>query len=240
MDTTESRQAQSRRKRSRKEAPASAANSLSTMLEDKDFLLMVLEKLVSHGLQDCRLVCRRWRNACKQFPVKLQGIRHDQLDKIDAFPNAISISLNSRAGRIPGTELFARLSNLPSLRSLHLSSNLYIDSNAPPPSFQSMKELTELRVVYIDSRPYVGCTIESIKYLTNLVKLELRMRAFCRRWEPFVELEKIQELKITPAFFFDEHGASLFPALTNLTMLDLRDAETSDIVPHFDLEVGTL
>ena len=87
----------SRTRRQVPEPVPSRAHSLGSILEEQWFLLlMVFEHLVDYGLQECRLVCRKWCEVCRLFPVELLWIEEEHLrEVVDAFPRTVATSLSS-------------------------------------------------------------------------------------------------------------------------------------------------
>ena len=216
-----------------KEIPIPSSD-LASLLDDERFLLLVFEYLVEHGLQNCRLVCRRWREVCKQFPVKLRDVGTWGLKAMDSFPNATSAS--ARCCRtVPVVELFERLSSLDSLISLTLRfSNPYYDGSVPP-CFQSMVQLTYLSIYNGISRLPENL-VASVKHLTNLTRLYLHVPPPKLELEPFVELQKIQDLDLNSFTLFNKNEAIMFPSLTNLTRLSFNEFpadEVSLLIPNF-------
>ena len=145
MDADAEHELPQERRQLSEESPTSSCE-LASLLEDESTLLMVFEHLVEHGLQNCRLVCRRWYEACKQFPVELGKIVDiKQLEMFSAFPNATSVSSDS-SRYIPAVALFERLSSLNDLTSLSLQCHNAFHKGKVSPSFQSVAHLTDLRI----------------------------------------------------------------------------------------------
>ena len=198
------------------------AHPLASLLDEESFLLMVFEHLVDYGLHDCRLVCWRWHEVCQLFPVKLKDITFKQLTTaVASFPRALSLAMNECEENVPDVNFFDCLSALHHMRSLSFWMDSLLLSGHMQPSFQSMAQLTELRIYCYGSRGMHGM-IQSIQYLTNLTKLQVLTDEWRPpRMEPFVELKKIRDMKIDFDLFTDEHGMCFFPSLTNLTRLEL-------------------
>ena len=198
-----------------------AACSLASLLDDEPFLLLVFEHLVEHGLQNCRLVCRRWYEACKQFPVELKGVVLEPLEMIDAFPNATSVSSRD-CPTTPVNEMFERLSSLNSLKSLTVIVHSVVPSVGSAVRFlQSMDQLTDLWLVQ-RTRFSSDNLVEAVKQLTSLTRLHLRLDLADRQQTPFATLRKIQDLEVNANTLFGVNDTFLFPSLTNLTRLSFE------------------
>ena len=71
--------------------------TLGVLLDEyEDLLLKTLTCLMEDGLHECRLVCRRWRDACRRLPVTIQpGIAFDASKVVkmatERFPNATAL-----------------------------------------------------------------------------------------------------------------------------------------------------
>ena len=107
--------------------------SLGALLEQEYFLLKVLVYVVEDGLHECRLVCRRWRDACGKLPVKLGRVSLDKLEKAaDLFPKAKTLRMDERIYST-GPIKTLTISHLPRLEnlndfSLHIYGD-YVDRN---------------------------------------------------------------------------------------------------------------
>lgn len=72
---------------------------LGEILQRDDYLSKVLECLIDDGLEDCRLVCRRWNSVCNKLPVKLTVKDPTNTKAVgQIFPNARSLSLDWKVG----------------------------------------------------------------------------------------------------------------------------------------------
>ena len=77
------------------------SRSLGALLEDKDILWHVLQRVEDVDVQECRLVCRRWRDASYDLPVKLKvsvPIEAESLTSLARFHRAHSIHFSNRDG----------------------------------------------------------------------------------------------------------------------------------------------
>ena len=219
MESEAQQEPSQKRRRLTEEIPVPSSD-LASLLDDERFLLLVFEYLVEHGLQNCRLVCRRWREACKQFPVVLEGVNTDELEMFDAFPNATSVSTHG-CTTFSVLEVFEHLSSLNSLTSLSVGLSTASYHGSGQPCIQSMTTLSDLSI-FNNQASLPDNLIASVKHLTNLTRLYLHGRAPTCQLEPFVELRKIEDLKTHGVALFDKNGAAMFPSLTNLTRLSFR------------------
>ena len=222
----DAQQKQSGEQRPLKEEDPTASHNLTSLLEDESFLLMVFEHLVEHGLQNCRLVCRRWYEVCKHFPVELEDVDTENLRMLDAFPNAASLSLECSRGK-PVLELFERLSTLKGLKSFaFVAASISFDDSARP-YFQSMSQLTDLGIFNgLSGLP--DNLIASVKHLTNLTRLHIHTGPPRRQLDPFVELKKIRDLNVNTFTLFNKNGVIMFPSLTNLTRLIFEGSQLGE------------
>ena len=217
--------------------PPLSPGPLALLLDDEYFLLQIFRCLVDYGLQECRLVCRKWREVCQQIPVSLSWIDPRNLSAtLSQFPSAVSLSTNAdvryglaEVDRAP--RLGYAFSDLPLFRRLQ-SLTLHIEqlpAQACYHSFlQSVKQLTSLRLI-TDSHIISTNLYSSLSCLTNLTLLELNV------WfddqqdiSPLTNLSKIRDLELGCDLFMSAEGRLMFPSLTNLTRLAFVD----DIFPH--------
>ena len=197
-------------------------SGLTALLADEHFLLTLFEYLVDYGLHDCRLVCRKWNEVCKEFPVAVRcRTRASFQQAMNAFPTATSLSMEHRDVNESVDAVFASLSGLFNLKRLTFGPDSLFFANFVQPYFQSLPQLTDLTLPFAGSEG-IGEMIASIRFLTNLTKLVvLSSEGQVPPPAPLPELEKIRELGIDIALLADQHGNSNFPSLTNLTRLDL-------------------
>ena len=227
------------------EAPSQTC--LSDLLYDKDFLWKVFGYLVEDGLDECRRVCRRWREVCSEFFTKhICGHWKDLADAHLKFPNAVSVSLSTRA---PPPILIHRQNAWPSV----------------VPSLTGIKRLEmDARFLYHCERhaqsPQLVC-----EYIATLVQLEsLTLGSFCEFMEPLITsiavrltnlthlqidssfsnakdttplsgVRKLESLRFCASdlFTWNESNESLtltFPSLTNLTRLEIVSTRFFDSI----------
>ena len=200
---------------------SSNACSLSSLLEEEWFLLTVFEHLVEYGFRECRLVCWRWYEVSQQFPVELGQVDGKQLRQIiKVFPKATSITMATREKEISDLDFFRCLTQLPALKLLRLRQKTLSHIPLGQPYFESIPQLTEL-TLKLSGSIGTASMLASIDHLTGLTKLQLTSGSLYLAPCTFKTLKGIRELKTDFDFFADGHGTCFFPALTNLTRLDL-------------------
>ena len=218
--------------------PHLLSEDLRHLLEDECFMLLILEHLVDYGLQECRLVCRRWRNICKQFPVKIKGITNEQFFKAEtAFPNAVSVSMDSFNYTDAESELSGHLLQLTRLKSFSFGENNIRSVRSRKLNMRSPSNLSNMNLTS-HAPDWIDHMIASLSHLTNLTKLVLFLPpGRPQSATPFAELEKISELDVSTRLFGDDEGRCMFPSLTNLTHLGLTDDEVNEEAPVLSFEV---
>ena len=210
-----------------------APASLCALLQEQWLLQMVLKHLVEYGLEDCRLVCRKWRDVCRQLPIKLAPETHEQLAKaLNAFPNADSLSMMTCEEPVEDIDFLSLLSTALELRTLELASRTLELTSHVQHRFQSVTQLRELKLYHEDITKSFEL-LDSVRNLTALTRLDILFPG----WDPppvkpFVELKEIRRLRVSSPLFVDASGACFFPSLTNLTSLQMKtpwfaEAETS-------------
>ena len=211
------------RKRCRFAEPsASGLPDLTSLLEEEWFLLMVFQHLVQHGLEPYRLVCRKWHDACKQFPVKLKRVGGKELRQtIHSFPNTVSVAMVNSENRISDVEFFQHMAGLTNLESLKLHPIVLLHTGLEQSYFRSATQLTELNLAFVVSDG-IEDMLASVDHLTRLTKLRM-ISGTGRRPTPhvFAKLKTIRELDTDFDLFTDKQGACFFPSLTKLTKLEL-------------------
>ena len=197
------------------------SENLTSLLQEKRFLLPIFEQLVDYGLKECRLVCRKWRDASRHFPIELKSKSDEQLRLISGFPNTTSLTADHHPRAMSDKELFWRLARLTNLKSLVFTvDSAQLDRNMKP-HIQSMAKLTDLSITTFNVHDHNGAAIASLKYLTNLTRLALHSWSLKLRMKPLAELQNIQALDIDTYNLFNERGECMFPSLTKLTYLRL-------------------
>ena len=195
---------------------------ICALLQEEWFLRMVFEHLVDSGLEDCRLVCHKWRDVCQWFPVKLTPKTPEQLEQaMAAFPNATSLTLMFVQGRVKDTTFFTLLSTTHKLTTLEFFAGVLELTGDVRHQFQSITRLRRLTLHCNRIRGDLRL-LDSVRYLTNLSSLRISFTD----WDPppvkpFVELKEIRSLKVSSALVVDATGACFFPSLTRLTSLQL-------------------
>ena len=211
------------------------SKNLTSLLYNERFLMSIFEHLVDYGLKECRLVCRKWREACKLFPVEIRKIEGDRLRKLWTIPNATSLSVHYRRQTMSDATLFEHLASLTKLRSLVFDGDFIFFGRSAQPYMESITQLTDLTIQYAFSDPTED-SLASLNCLTNLTKLALRNTTWRFGMDPLVGLQNIQELEIEACYLFGEAGACMFPSLTNLTYLKLADNLTEGEAPKRSFE----
>jgi len=201
------------------------------LLEDEYYLLKVFEHLIDYGLHEVRRVCRKWYQVSKKLPVKLKKVPIVcSADVAEHFPNVTQLDIDEYA--CDGIlykyhhqgSMVNQLSHLTSLQNLNaFSLCLRLRPETAEVLSQLLQSLSGLQSLKL-SHVFQDEDIElcsQIRYLTKLTLLEMYVRLMERpRLAPFTELKNIQTLKLG-CYFSNEDGHFMFPALTNLTHLDL-------------------
>ena len=211
------------------------AEAVSALLNEECFLRNVLGALVDDGLQECRLVCRKWRNVCDSLPVKLAVLSRDDMQKVPrTFPYASTLSFHAySSGRSTEETSLKRdrpldcwfdfLTKLAELRSLTIKVMYVSDqiSDCTRSSFRPLVQLQSLAITAIgDLNP--GQLFLGLRLLTNLTSLRLISTNAWKRpssVEPVVEIQKLKELELSENLFSNSAGQLMFPCLAHLTHL---------------------
>ena len=199
--------------------------SLCALLQEEWFLTMVFHHLVEYGLEDCRLVCRKWRDVCREFPVELAVKTQEQLEQaVTAFPNLVSLSVRDFEDEMKDTDFFSLLAAAPGLRTLNLDVDVLELTGHAQQSFRFVPQLTELHLQVFNV--FVALDLlDSVRSLTGLTRLDILLTGwYPPPVEPFVELKEIRNLGISYSLLADTSGAHYFPSLTNLTSVKLVTA----------------
>ena len=225
------------------------------MLDQEYYLSKILGHLVDYGLQECRRVCRKWRQVCNKLPVKLNGVRFDEVRILaERFPNAAkwdmerypAVSLypdREKQRHIPQAEemetcllYLPRFKNLKHLKFEFIS--LKKDANRWSPlfeelgeSFQTLEKLTSLEIVVDCEEDDSLCFASQLRYLTNLTSLEMQLKPCGLPIEPFTELQKIERLDV-PDYLVTQDQRLMFPELTNLTHLRWTDRYKTSVAQY--------
>ena len=207
--------------------PPDTPKTLGTLLENEDILHKVLSYVVADdGLHEARRVCCQWCEACMRLPVKIRGIRPDEVERVATmFPEAISLVPNYLLDSADVVErhLMPHLPRLTKLR--HLSLVLpeeEIDIECLQTSLLSLDRLQSLtlEIVYENA---LRDALSTVKHLTNLVRLDLGIVHDIQTFlEPVTELRGLRELTVDVRVLINIRGQLLFPSLTQLTRLEVR------------------
>ena len=201
--------------------------TLGALLEQDHLLFMVLACVMEDGLHECRLVCRRWRDVCRQLPVTiLAGIAFDasKVAKMatDRFPNATNLRLGEwrRRDDTLDVDSMRSLPRLENLRSLHMC----FQGERPAAgtllsTLSSMRRLRSLSFSFKRNSNSAAC-IAILKYLTQLTSMDLRAPCIIKaHLQPITELQGLRSLTGDFHLLVIPGDRLLFPSLTRLTAL---------------------
>ena len=201
--------------------------TLGALLEQDHLLFKVLACIMEDGLHECRLVCRRWRDACRRLPVAIQpGIAFDASKVVKAmaerFPNATALRLGEWRRRKDALDedsmrSLRRLENLRTLQTRFMG-----ERPAAETLFSTLLSMRLLRSLSFsfsrrsDSAAYIAI----LPYLTQLTSLDLRAPRIIRaHLEPITELHGLLNLTGDFHLLVTLGDRLLFPSLTRLTAL---------------------
>ena len=208
-------------------------DQLSAFLEQEHFLLKVLANLVEDdGLHECRLVCRRWRDACGKLPVKLKSMSLDKLQRAaEMFPEAKTLIMREqmRDEDFIETHIVPHLQRLENLNHLSLCLNsrqigtLYpvepIDQRNLVACILSMHRLCFLQV-QTDHEDTLQCLIRGLRHLANLTSLNLTHNGVLHNDLDTDDcVTGLRQLGIPANLLINSQGELIFPMLTGLTGL---------------------
>ena len=238
-----SRNTRKRLKRNTADTPgafdASASSSLGEALENQDILLRVLGYVAEYGLQECRLVCRQWLEACQRVPVATRPIELTHLSKVvERFTNVTDLCLDQRQkyhfaqslDRIDILDtLLTWLPKLKGLRTLKLSEH---EGNRVPqalcPILAPMDDLQSLSLRILDESTLIAW-IQVLRVLPQLLSLELFFSGFVNTdLETVSELQRLRDLTCEFRVFVKRDGQLLFPSLNRLTRLEICRSNIED------------
>ena len=213
--------------------------SLSVLLEEEYFLLKVLSYVVEDGLHECRLVCRRWRDACGKLPVQLRtkGIPSAKLPKAaDLFPETKTLNLCEWTLSADVIERHV-VTHLPRLKNLkHFSLFLYGESI----DLRNLVAALSKKIVDLElssRKTFPKDLPEELVDLTNLTSLRMhsdrQMRLFhSDALTPIRFFNGLRQLKTLTLWnaCLDRPSLDAFAAMTGLTELNLggRYAQMDD------------
>lgn len=221
-------------------------HNLASLLDLDFFLLMVLKHLVDDGLHECRRVCRRWREAVSQLPVKLTLHAPDWLPSAQAaFPAAGSlrcvqeltsmdvalrsqISCHCHSFDLNG----AMLQQILSFRQLEKLAMYCWERDGLLAFEMSFASLTHLKSLELTLMSGV-CTFQQcsrcFRNLSQLTHLALGLsNRSMHDAQPITELTNLQSLALHPDMIAKTDGALLFPCVPNLTKLVVRTMHYQD------------
>ena len=217
-------------------------DQLSAFLEQEHFLLKVLANLVEDdGLHECRLVCRRWRDACGKLPVKLKSMSLDKLQRAaEMFPEAKTLIIieSIHDTDVIETHIVPHLQRLENLNHLSLCLNsiqigtLYLvepidQRNLGEPIDQRnlvacMLSMHRLRFLQVqtDQEDTLQCLIRGLRHLANLTSLSLAHNGVLQNDLDTDDcVTGLRQLGIPANLLINSQGELIFPMLTGLTGL---------------------
>ncbi len=216
--------------------------TLGDLLEDyEDLLLRVLFCLVNDGLHECRLVCRRWKDACGKLPVKLGSFcRFRPYKMAELFPEAASLQLRGAfsGNDTPGMLTVQQTSQLRKLEYLSLSATSpEVAINSLIAMLPSPDRLRSLEVL-LDQRGILDDIVRALRFLGNLDALTVScMRVIQTDLDPVTELRGLTYLRIDLPVLVNNRGQLLLPSLERLTHLRLRYFHEDEQQISFSLQV---
>ena len=215
----------------------STHSPLSTLLQQEYYLTKILGHLLDDGLHECRLVCRKWYDICNRLPVKLSRIPFEKIPLVvDKFPNAVAVHVRRferGEWKEEDTRVVESLMQMRHLEKLTLGATfgfppffiMYPICDPLGEAIQSLRQLQSLDLLWIDAE-LVDFIWPHIRYLTGLRRLRASSPRIYLVLEPFTELRNIEDLD-APRFLTNQEGQLMFPSLTHLTRLDVREDEAS-------------
>ena len=201
--------------------------SLGALLEQDHFLSKVLACVMEEALHECRLVCRRWRDACRLLPVTIQpGIAFDasKVTKMatERFPNATALRLGEWRRRTDALDAdsMRSLSRLGNLRTLQMCfEGERPAAEALRSTLLSMRLLRSLSFSVSHESEFVAW-IAILQSLTKLTSVDLRTPLMIyAQFEPITELRGLLNLAGDFHLLVTSGDRLLFPSLTRLTAL---------------------
>ena len=212
-----------------------AGDSLSAFLEQEHFLLKVLSHVLEDGLHECRLVCRRWRDACGKLPVRLARISlRNMQEAAEKFPKAERLSMLECIRSVDVIETIVpqlpRLANLKDL-SLYLDGKS-IDLRNLVACFSSMQHLGSLSL-YTTHEDTLHCFVHDLRYLTKLTSLSLDHKCVLHNdLDPNSCVQGLRQLAMPFRLLINRRGKLVFPMLMGLTSLFIKFARVPEQSPY--------
>lgn len=225
---------------------------LSELLEEEYYLLKIFGCLLEDGLQECRRVCRKWYEASKLLPVKLEKVPVEALPLISSkFPNITSLSVgpfspceeddsgkeHDNAKKYSWEEgIFKYLPCLRKLTHLNLGHITFQWSlkGSLDFYFQLLSHLKSLKI-FLYRRAENAAIFSLIRHLTKLTRLEVHLEEMNPLVvDIFFDICDIQHLDVQQ-HLRNKDGQLLFPSLTSLTHLDF--VVTEEALDEYNGEV---
>ena len=213
---------------------ATSAMTLEWFLGQDDLLLKVLSCVMEDdGLPECRLVCRRWRDACRELPLRIQpplGLDPSSAVKTAAerFPNATALCVKSFGWwprrNVVDTDSIPYLSRLSKLRTLQIQlSGEQRAAEKLRPLLLSLNHLQSVSFRFDDVNSFISCA-DILRCLTRLTSLGLykERHAVPTRLDPITELRGLVKLRGEFDLLVVQRSQLLFPSLTQITELKVE------------------
>ena len=208
---------------------------LTCLWNQEDFLVKVFQYIVDDGLHECRQVCKKWRRLCERVNPNICFNRHAKnLESISRYRNVADLKYTeedmfnffcSEEKREGIRQAF--LTELPHFTSLkRLSVNSEKDKIFPEIPDSRLAILKQLESLCIICTPYsvdVPEMLAALMQLSKLTALEIQSTCSTRgHRDPLTSLTGIRDLRVPINLLFNSDGALLFPALTALSCLEIK------------------
>ena len=209
-----------------------AERCLRDLLENDDYLSKVLRCLVDDGLHECSRVCRRWREVSFDVCPKLARVPSSRMtgrmtEMLSKYPNTVSMAVNveDTNGDIGLSDIdhyLDAVKRFPKIEHLFLQGSLQCSLFPECPATAACLNRLQSLSVWLsssDANPQTWIA-PALRHLTNLTHLRLKAPEVVFL-EPVTEIHKIGKLCLSSSLLVDHKGDLVFPALTNLTCLEL-------------------
>ena len=216
------------------DSEAASAKTLGSLLGQHDLLLKVLSCVMDDdGLHECRLVCRRWRDACGELLLRIQvplGFDASNVVKTVAerFPNATALRVEDFEGAsrrdVMDAESIPYLSRLTKLHTLQIRlSEEHRATEKLRPVLLSLNRLQSVSFRFDDVNSFIICA-DILRCLTRLTSLDLytEYQTGPTGLDPITELRGLVKLSGDLDVLAVHGNQLLFPALTQLTELKVK------------------
>jgi len=229
-----------------------AEGAVHTLMEQECILVKIFNHLLEYGLQECRLVCKKWKEvASRRMPLKLSPLLTDlsSLSTMERFPNVSSLVLNrALKGRTPHSnegwmlpssrqpfclspDIVEFLASFKNLKHLDVSQvPAAIPENLVAECYRSLKNLHSLNlgqdcIGHCIGADYIAA-VSLLSSLGNLTALTMIDSGLHEREGaiPVPGLSNIQRLTVSSHLLVWNDGVLLFPFLKNLRHLILSAA----------------